>query len=290
MLHAIQQELDCHQLQLVCVKHTELLNEHQHSWILDVGIHHLNLPNLVSGKAANAVYDQVKNNAFEAKAFKHKVQPGNWVEEACLAALIVAWKQKHKKETSAAADNGDASDREADDGGCVALAIKKVISNKWPADIRKRKGPQVNTGGSTDTSPPTKKSAADAPALLKLLGLAAYTGCNRFRDDRHNVIYKLSMTLPCKNAGGKFCKAEGILWVKEDQASWEEAAVVKENIDWVQHQQLVPKGFKNMMENLHGSLKFHPFITMMVMGWLDKDRHIKFEWQVLLHLWSCYWS
>ncbi|KAJ7758976.1 hypothetical protein DFH07DRAFT_772312 [Mycena maculata] len=34
--------------------------------------------------------------------------------------------------------------------------------------------------------------------------------------------------------GGKFRKAEALLWAKEDQASWEATAVVDEDVDWVQ--------------------------------------------------------
>ncbi|KAJ7201545.1 hypothetical protein GGX14DRAFT_399888 [Mycena pura] len=263
------------------------LNEHQRSWILDVGIRDIDLPSL-SGKAALTVYDRVKNDAFEAKAFKHSKQPGDRAEEARLPALVAAWKQMHQRAPSTAADDADSSaDEGEDDGGHSTLlrgyskagwrsAIQKVISNRRSADSRKRKGKEVKAASHAMT--PADKSAGEASALSKLLGLAAYTGRDKFRDDRHDVIYELSATLPGENAGGKFRKAEGILWAKEDQASWEEAAAVEENIDWVARQRLVPKGFKNMVENLHDSRKFRPFIAMMLMGWLDEDGHVQFEW------------
>lgn len=40
----------------------------------------------------------------------------------------------------------------------------------------------------------------------------------------------------------------------------------------------MPKGFKNMVGNLHDSRKFRPFIATMLMGWLDEDGHVQFEW------------
>ncbi|KAJ7782180.1 hypothetical protein B0H14DRAFT_2630825 [Mycena olivaceomarginata] len=274
------------------------LNEHQRSWILDVGIHNIDLPSL-NGKAAIAVYDRVKNDAFDAEAFKHKAQPEDRAEEARLPALVAAWKQKHQQAPSTAADDADSSDEEEDDGRHATLlrgyskagwrsrrsnimvtkqAIQKVISNKRSADSRKRKGKDAKAATSSHATTPADKSAGEASALSKLLGLAAYTGRDKFRDDRHDVIYELSTTLPGENAGGKFRKAEGILWAEEDQASWEEAAAVEENIDWVECQRLVPKGFKNMVGNLHDSRKFRPFIATMLMGWLDEDGHVQFEW------------
>ncbi|KAJ7314885.1 hypothetical protein DFH08DRAFT_820862, partial [Mycena albidolilacea] len=261
-------------------------------------IRDIDLPSL-NGKAALAVYDRVNNNAFNAKAFKHKAQPKDCAEEACLPALVAAWKQKHQQAPSTAADNTDSSDEEEDNGGHATLlrgyskagwrsrrsnimvtkqAIQKVISNKRSADSRKRKGKDTKPATSSHATTPADKSAGKALALSKLLTLAAYTSRDKFRDDRHNIIYELSTTLPGENTGGKFRKAEGILWAEEDQASWEEAAAVEENINWAERQRLVPKGFKNMVGNLHGSRKFRPFIAMMLMGWLDEDRHIQFKW------------
>lgn len=96
------------------------LNEHQRSWILDVGIRDIDLPSL-NGKAAIAVYDRVKNDAFDAKAFKHQAQPEDRAEEARLPALVAAWKQKHQQAPSTAADDADSSDEEEDDGGHATL-------------------------------------------------------------------------------------------------------------------------------------------------------------------------
>ncbi|KAJ7856106.1 hypothetical protein B0H14DRAFT_2579053 [Mycena olivaceomarginata] len=243
------------------------LKKHQRSWILDVGIRNIDLPSL-NGKAALAVYDRVKNDAFDAKAFKHKAQPEDHAEEARLPALVAAWKQKHQRAPSTAADDADSSDEEEDDGADIARRVGDL----------KRKGKDAKAATSSHATTPANKSASEASALSKLLGLAAYTGRNKFRDDCHDVIYELSTTLPGEHAGGKFHKAEGILWAEEDQASWEEAAAVEESIDWAERQRLVPKGFKNMVGNLHDSRKFRPFIATMLMGWLDEDGHIQFEW------------
>ncbi|KAJ7669674.1 hypothetical protein B0H17DRAFT_1209635 [Mycena rosella] len=259
------------------------LNEHQRSWILDVGVRDVDLPGL-KGKAASHFYDRLKNNAFDAKAFLHKVQSQDRAEEAALPALVAAWKQKNKKESSGTADDGDTSDQEADEGGRAALlrgyskagwriAIQKVISNKRSADSRRRKAKQDDAGGSTHAG----GSTPEAPALSKLLGLAAYTGRDKFRDDRHNVIYELSTTLPGANAGGKFRKAEGLLWAKEDQVSWEAAAAVVEDIDWAERQKLVASGFKHMVDSLHASHKFRPFVATMLMAWLSEEGQVQFE-------------
>ncbi|KAJ7857186.1 hypothetical protein B0H13DRAFT_1902370, partial [Mycena leptocephala] len=56
------------------------LNEHQQSWILDIGL---------KGKAAKTFYEKVKTDAFDAKAFQHTPQPTDRVEEARLPALAI---------------------------------------------------------------------------------------------------------------------------------------------------------------------------------------------------------
>lgn len=70
--------------------------------------------------------------------------------------------------------------------------------------------------------------------MTKLFGLAAYTGRDKFREDRHDDIYELSKTLPGENAGGKFRKAEAMLWAEEDQAQWEAAVADEDGVDWVE--------------------------------------------------------
>lgn len=97
-----------------------VLNDYQRSWILDVGVRGMDLLGL-SGHEAKAFYECVKADAFEAKAFQHKVQPQDRAEEARLPALVTAWKLKQKKESSAGVDEGDANDQEEDDGGRVTL-------------------------------------------------------------------------------------------------------------------------------------------------------------------------
>jgi hypothetical protein len=94
------------------------LNEHQRSWILDIGVRGIDLPSL-KGKAAKTFYEKVKTDAFDAKAFQHTPQPTDRVEEARLPALVTAWKAKKpaKKKNNSAADDDDASDEEEDEGG-----------------------------------------------------------------------------------------------------------------------------------------------------------------------------
>ncbi|KAJ7121184.1 hypothetical protein C8R44DRAFT_877480 [Mycena epipterygia] len=94
------------------------LNEHQQSWILDIGVRDVDLPSL-KAKAATQFYDQVKTDAFTAKAFQHTSQPEDAAEEGRLPALVAAWKQKQRsrRNDNAAADDGDSSDEEQDEGG-----------------------------------------------------------------------------------------------------------------------------------------------------------------------------
>ncbi|KAJ7651892.1 hypothetical protein B0H17DRAFT_1215106 [Mycena rosella] len=266
------------------------LNDYQRSWILDIGVCSADLPGL-SGNETKTFYERVKNDAFEAKAFQHKVQAQDCAKEARLPALVAAWKQKQKekKDTSAAADDGDASDQEEDDRGRAALlcghskagwqmAIQKVISNKQSADKRKAKqdgkAKQVDAGGSTHAS----ASTSEGSALSKLLGLATQTGRDKFRFERREEINALAKTLTGENAGGKSRKAEALLWAKEDQASWGAAAASKEGIDWGERQMLVASGFNHMVDTLHASDNFHPFVATMLMGWLSEEGQVQYEW------------
>ncbi|KAJ7798829.1 hypothetical protein B0H13DRAFT_2391419 [Mycena leptocephala] len=256
------------------------LNEHQQSWILDIGVRTIDLPSL-KGKAATEFYEKVKTNAFDAKAFQHTQQPTDWEEEARLPGLVAAWKQKQrsKKNNNSAADDDDASDEEEDESGRGGLlrgytkagwrkAIQKVISNKRAAENAKRKTKN------DDTQP-----IAEAPALSKLLGIVASGGRDKFRKDRHDAIEEHSKTLRDPiNAGGKFRKAEAIMWAEEDQASWDAAAVSDEDIDWEERQMLVASGFKHMVDSLHTSGKFRPFVATMLMGWVDPEAQVHLEW------------
>jgi hypothetical protein len=108
------------------------LNQHQRSWILDIALRSVDFGSLGSKTAATQFYDNVKTDAFDAKAFQHTVQPGDQVEEAGLSALVAHWKkqnpswnQKNKKKTTtnkkSGGDDGDASEDEEDEGGRVGL-------------------------------------------------------------------------------------------------------------------------------------------------------------------------
>ncbi|KAJ7449767.1 hypothetical protein B0H11DRAFT_1928545 [Mycena galericulata] len=239
------------------------LNEYQQSWIHDIGLRDIDLANL-ERKAAIDFYDEVKTKAFDAKAFQHTVQPGDLVEEAHLPKLVTAWKLKQsKKNDNTAADDGDASEEEEDEAGRAGLlrgypkagwriAIQKVISNKR-ADAKRKLKTNKNDGAEEESTP---AAAASAAALAKVIGLNVYTSRDKFRDDRHDNIHEYSKTLPgAMNAGGKFRKAEALLWAKEDQASWAAAAAADQDVDWVERQKLVATGFKNMVNSLNASRK-----------------------------------
>ncbi|KAJ7106452.1 hypothetical protein C8R43DRAFT_1140573 [Mycena crocata] len=266
------------------------LNEYQRSWILDVGIRGIDLPRLGGTAASTKVYDQVKEEAFTAKAFQHQVQPQDKEEEGRLPGLATAWKQKEreklrKRKPTADTAPDDSSDEEDEDDAIREgllrgytkagwrVAIQRVISNKRTAETNKLKASKKNSN-TTDAVHPK----AEATAMVKLLGLASYTGRDKFAEDRHDKIHEFSKALPGdSNAGGKFRKAEALLWEKENKALWEAAAALDEDVDWVERQKLVASGFKHMVNKLHTSGKFRPFLATMLMGWLSDDGKVHFE-------------
>ncbi|KAJ7653447.1 hypothetical protein B0H17DRAFT_1214681 [Mycena rosella] len=251
------------------------LNEHQRSWIHGIGLHGVDLVALTR-KAADDFYDRVKNDAFAAKAFQHQVQPEDREEEASLIGLVAAWKlanpQKKKKRRTTTDDDDDGSDQEEDEGGHAGLlrgyskagwriVIQRVISNKRSARVLKHKPKQEAAS----------KLIPEPTALAKLLGLTVYTGRDKFRDDRHDIIYEHSKTLmDVPNPVGRVRRAEALMWANEDQAWWEAAAGAEEGVDWVERQRLVPSGFKHMVDALHTSGKFRPFV--------NDEGEVHFEW------------
>ncbi|KAJ7848104.1 hypothetical protein B0H13DRAFT_1906931 [Mycena leptocephala] len=256
------------------------LNQHQRSWIHDVALRGIDLASLSTKAAAAACYNKIKTDAFDEKAFQHVAQDGDHIEEGRLPALITAWKRENAKKNKKSVEN-DIDATEEDEGARVGLlrgytkagwrlAIQKVLSNKRTAENSKRKA-KGDTGESVSDVP--------ALALAKLFGLGAYTGRDKFREDRHDEINKYSKSLPgAINAGGKFRKAEALLWAKEDQASWNAAAATDEDVDWKERQTLVAGGFKHMVTTLNASGKFRPFVATMVMGWLDERGKVELEW------------
>ncbi|KAJ7780738.1 hypothetical protein DFH07DRAFT_438924 [Mycena maculata] len=96
------------------------LNEYQRSWILDIAIRNSNLPNL-SNSAAKDLYDRVKINAFDAKAFQHTEQPGDLDEEARLPRLVASWKQQKNKPSGGDEGAGGTNDGEENSAARVAL-------------------------------------------------------------------------------------------------------------------------------------------------------------------------
>ncbi|KAJ7889994.1 hypothetical protein B0H13DRAFT_1887758 [Mycena leptocephala] len=248
------------------------LNEHQRSWILDVGVRGIDLPGL-KGKAATEFYEKVKTDAFEAKAFKHTPQGMDGTEEARLPVLVAAWKQKcSKKSNNSAADDDDASDQEEDKSGRGGLL----------GDTRRRGGERrlsVTSEGLKISNARQERRhrhhpIAEAPALSQLLGLVASSGRTKFREDRHDDIEEYSKTLTdAINAGAKFRKAEAIMWAEEDQASWEAQRRPTRTSTG-----RMASGFKHMVDSLHASGKFHPFVATMLMGWVDEEAQVHLEW------------
>ncbi|KAJ7479805.1 hypothetical protein FB451DRAFT_1534874 [Mycena latifolia] len=268
------------------------LNDHQRSWILDVAVRDVDLASL-KGKAATTFYNQVKTDAFAAKAFQHEPHARDQAEEAEIPALVVAWKKKHPAKNKAATANDDADEvEEEDEDGRAGLlrgyskagwrsAIQKVVSNKRAAQKLKLKASEPTQRQSRQ---PVKEednpdSFREDPALARLLGITTYSGRDKFRNDRQNEIFEYSKTLPGPtNAGGKSRKAEALLWAQEDKAAWDAAAAVEEDVDWIERQKLVAAGFEQMVDNLHASRRFRPFVAMMVMGWLNENGKVVFEW------------
>ncbi|KAJ7746142.1 hypothetical protein DFH07DRAFT_963020 [Mycena maculata] len=208
------------------------LNDHQRSWIYDVGLRAVDLVSL-KGSTATTFYNQLKTRAFENKAFQHKSQPEDRAEEDEISALVAAWKKKHESKkkpqpVQPAQDDADEVEEEDEDGRAALLRGYSKAGVAIQQDVK------------------------EAPALAKLVGITTYSG--RDNDDRHDEIHEYSKTLPgTTNAGGKFRKAEALLWAKEDQALWDAAAAVQEDVDWVEQQKMVATGFEQMVDNLHAS-------------------------------------
>ncbi|KAJ6513995.1 hypothetical protein DFH09DRAFT_1099861 [Mycena vulgaris] len=228
------------------------LNEHQRSWILDVGVRDEDLASL-TGKAANEVYNRVKADAFKAKAFQHTPQAEDRAEEDAILRFIATWKMKHASAKKPVTEDADEAEEEDEDGRALRLrgysktawrmieqAIQKVISNKRNA--LKVKARQAVPAQRQPQENDDQESFREAPALAKLVGITAYSGRDKFRDDRHEEIHQYSKTLlGPTNAGGKFRKAEALLWAKEDAAVWDAAAAVEDGVDWVETE-AVPDG------------------------------------------------
>ncbi|KAJ6563367.1 hypothetical protein DFH09DRAFT_1082421 [Mycena vulgaris] len=180
-------------------------------------------------------------------------------------------------------EDADEAEEEDEDGRAARLrgysktawrmieqAIQKVISNK--RNVLKVKARQAVPAQRQPQENDDQESFREAPALAKLVGITAYSGRDKFRDNRHEEIHQYSKTLlGPTNAGGKFRKAEALLWAKEDAAVWDAAAAVEDGVDWVERHKLVATGFDQMVSNLHASRKFRPFVATMLMGWLNED-------------------
>jgi hypothetical protein len=99
------------------------LNDHQHSWILDVGVRGVDIASM-TGKAAVTFYDKVKTAVFEAKAFQQKPHPDDQDEEDEIPVLVAAWKKTHdtqNKKAQPAKDDADEVMEEDEDGRTALL-------------------------------------------------------------------------------------------------------------------------------------------------------------------------
>ncbi|KAJ7170412.1 hypothetical protein C8R43DRAFT_944927 [Mycena crocata] len=139
----------------------------------DVGIRGIDLPRLGGTAASTKVYDQVKEEAFTAKAFQHQVQPQDKEKEGRL--LATAWKQKEREKLRNDEEDEDDAIREGllcgyKKAGC-RVVIQRVISNKRTAETNKLKASKKNSN-TADTVHPK----VEATAMVKLLGLASYSG------------------------------------------------------------------------------------------------------------------
>ncbi|KAJ7861143.1 hypothetical protein B0H14DRAFT_3863587 [Mycena olivaceomarginata] len=223
------------------------LNDHQRSWIHDVALRSVDLPSL-KGKARTEFYDCVKTDAFNSKAFQHTPRDEDVAEEARVPALVAAWKRNQSKKNgnkkSDKNNDDDASDQEEDEAGrsgllrgySIAGWRRKVISNKRTAENSKLKHKNDDD------------RETEAPAMEKLLGLATYTGRDKFRDEHRDLILEHAKTLP------------------GTMSTWDTAAATEEGVDWKERQTLVASGFKTMVDKLHASGKFCPFVATMLMG------------------------
>ncbi|KAJ7694296.1 hypothetical protein B0H16DRAFT_1845749 [Mycena metata] len=277
------------------------LNDYQRSWIHDVALRDVDFEvELPTRAESTKFYDKVKMDAFEAKAFQHAVQPGDAAEEASLSKAIAKWKRdnvkKNKKtqnandandaggaEGAGAADDAAGANEEEDEGARAGmlrgfprqgwrLAIQKVISNKRTADKTRAAATKVIAAAAP-------APIAPATALAKLMGLATYTARDKFRDERHAEIHEYSLTLAGANAGGNFRKAEALMWAKEDQAFWADAAAAEEeDVDWEARQGLIVGGFQHLVDTLSANPKFRPFVANISMGWLNEKNQLKLEW------------
>ncbi|KAJ7725676.1 hypothetical protein B0H16DRAFT_946329 [Mycena metata] len=273
------------------------LNDYQRSWIHDVALRDVDFEvELPTRAESTKFYDKVKMDAFEAKAFQHAVQPGDAAEEASLSKAIAKWKRdnvkKNKKtqnandandaggaEGAGAADDAAGANEEEDEGARAGMlrgfprqGWRLVISNKRTADKTRAAATKVIAAAAP-------APIAPATALAKLMGLATYTARDKFRDERHAEIHEYSLTLAGANAGGNFRKAEALMWAKEDQAFWADAAAAEEeDVDWEARQGLIVGGFQHLVDTLSANPKFRPFVANISMGWLNEKNQLKLEW------------
>ncbi|KAJ7055507.1 hypothetical protein C8F01DRAFT_1258385 [Mycena amicta] len=244
------------------------LNRVQRNWIHNVGLRDSGLAAMV-----NEEYD----NFWD----------GDAADESQVPMLIATWKLEHPTDVQAQQAKLGKEHKKASDGDldldADALrtflrgyskagwrkAIQKVISNKHTA--------QRSAKSKTERAPAT--SDVDATALTQLTGLAAMTGRDKFRADCHNEILERVQTLDGdSNVGGKFRKAEAQMWAEENHNHWEEEAALEEDVDWEERQQLVGSGTREMVQKLHDSRKFHPFVTLQAQAWINEDNKVRFDW------------
>ncbi|KAK6971739.1 acid protease [Favolaschia claudopus] len=262
------------------------LNKHQRNWILDVGLNGVDFATHTNQQQATDIFNRVKLDAFEAKAFKHTPQPADKEEEARLPEMIATYKAANKKSTPNDDDTSDDVGEEDADARTGLLrgytiegwrqAIMKVLSNKKSAQIRKGKAKAVVI--KSESADASKPAPPDAEFMKKALGLQAYTGRDKFRDEMRTAITAHADTLSGGNAGGTWRKAEAELWEMENHAEWEGKAASNEDVDWNERQSLIGTGFQHMVDELNSSGKFLPFLATMTVAWLDETGVVRMNW------------
>nr|GAT42650.1 acid protease [Mycena chlorophos] len=281
------------------------LNKHQRDFLLEQLSQKTGLTTL-KGKAATEYYAELKNAAFDAKAFQHSVADAaaEAAEEATIPALVADWRASNPRyKGTTNADDGEELEEDEDARTHLirgytragwSAAMQKLISNKRTADVNRDKrgnvdGPsgRATVPGATDspeadgTLPVINTTSTSIPdtALSSLFGIASFSGRDQFRQDHHDAILEHSKKVEgTMNAGAKFRVAEAELWKREDPEHWEKLANQTKGVDWNERHGLIPNAFKHFVEALNVGGKFRPFMAVMATCWLGPDGRLHFDW------------
>ncbi|KAJ7815899.1 hypothetical protein B0H14DRAFT_3878102 [Mycena olivaceomarginata] len=208
------------------------LNEYQRNWIHDIAL-----------------------NGVDLAAFQHTPEAGVVDDNAVrVSSMAKDWGKKGK--SKGVAEDGDDTDTEDEDK--EDKATQQFLLCGYPITGWETTSRIAATADAKGASNPAES------AVAKLMGIVAYDGRSKFRDNRKAEIAVYAATIPGdSNMGGKMRQAEAALWLKADQAWWEAEARSDQGVDWTERQQLIPEGFNSMIHTLHAGGKFRPFMAMM---------------------------